>query len=178
MEATGVEPASGLQTRKLLTLRTDKKDKTDTSPIIAYKMHTKSLGCPGLDPASLPSTSCYHATTNRRDLFRSKDRALPMQIITTECRAPPIARRPISMSLLSKKSSSPESLMCSMTGLMRSHCSSRPRPLSRNTITPGCTSVEEFDEVPRIRRNNRKTMIERKLPCLMIRPTTVSEFSG
>ena len=43
MEAAGVEPASVLQTRKLLTLRTDKKDKTDTSPITAYKMHTKSL---------------------------------------------------------------------------------------------------------------------------------------
>ena len=50
MEATGVEPASVLQTRKLLTLRTDKKDKTDTSPITAYKMHTKS---PGGLPASI-----------------------------------------------------------------------------------------------------------------------------
>ena len=44
MEAAGVEPALVLQTRKLLTLRTDKKDKTDTSPITAYKMHTKHLG--------------------------------------------------------------------------------------------------------------------------------------
>src|SRR5713101_3915819 len=41
VEAAGVEPAQVLKTRKLLILRTDKKDKTDTPPIIAFKMHTK-----------------------------------------------------------------------------------------------------------------------------------------
>ena len=88
MEAAGVEPASVLQTRKLLTLRTDKKDKTDTSPITAYKMHTKSLGPPASILRATRALRCYHATTNRRDLFSSKDRARPMQIITTECLAP------------------------------------------------------------------------------------------
>jgi len=43
VEAAGVEPASVLQTRKLLIDRTDKKDKTDISPITACKMHTKSF---------------------------------------------------------------------------------------------------------------------------------------
>ena len=52
IEAAGVEPAPVLQTRKFLTLRTDKKDKTDTSPITAYRMHTKSLGAHDLNPAS------------------------------------------------------------------------------------------------------------------------------
>jgi hypothetical protein len=42
VEATGVEPAQVLKTRKLLILRTDKGHKKDTSPITACKMHTKS----------------------------------------------------------------------------------------------------------------------------------------
>ena len=35
----------------------------------------------------------------------------------------------------------PEFFALSMTGLMRSHCSSRLRPLSRNTINPGCAAT-------------------------------------
>jgi len=41
VEAAGVEPAQVLKTRKLLILRTDEKHKTDTSAIVACKMHTK-----------------------------------------------------------------------------------------------------------------------------------------
>ena len=40
VEAAGVEPASVLKTRKLLIHRTDKRDRTDISPITACKMHT------------------------------------------------------------------------------------------------------------------------------------------
>ena len=43
VEAAGVEPASVLQTRKLLIHRTDKRDRTDTSPITACKMHTNNV---------------------------------------------------------------------------------------------------------------------------------------
>src|SRR6266496_2227332 len=42
VEAAGVEPLQVLKTRKLLILRTDKKYKTDRSPITACKLHTKS----------------------------------------------------------------------------------------------------------------------------------------
>jgi hypothetical protein len=41
VEAAGVELAQVLKTRKLLILRTDEKHKTDTSAIVACKMHTK-----------------------------------------------------------------------------------------------------------------------------------------
>ena len=44
VEAAGVEPAQVLKTRKLVILRTDKKDRTATSPITACKMHTKRAG--------------------------------------------------------------------------------------------------------------------------------------
>ena len=44
VEATGVEPGQVLKTRKLVILRTDKRDRTDTSPITACKMHTKRPG--------------------------------------------------------------------------------------------------------------------------------------
>ena len=44
VEAAGVEPAQVLKTRKLVILRTDKRDRTDTSPITACKMHTKRAG--------------------------------------------------------------------------------------------------------------------------------------
>src|ERR1700751_2650499 len=47
----------------------------------------------------------------------------------------------ISTSLLTKKLSSLDSKTCSITGRIRSHCSSRVRPLSRRTISPGCTST-------------------------------------
>ena len=53
VEAAGVEPASVLQTRKLLIHRTDRRDRTDTSPITACKMHTKKREIlPGRDPAT------------------------------------------------------------------------------------------------------------------------------
>src|SRR5713226_677951 len=38
----------------------------------------------------------------------------------------------------------PEFFALSMTGLMRSHCSSRLRPLSRNTINPGCAATSRI----------------------------------
>src|SRR6266436_3144865 len=47
----------------------------------------------------------------------------------------------ISTSLLTKKLSSLDSKTCSITGRILSHCSSRVRPLSRRTISPGCTST-------------------------------------
>jgi hypothetical protein len=43
VEAAGVERGPMLETGNLLIPRTDKKDKTDTSPIVACKMHTKNL---------------------------------------------------------------------------------------------------------------------------------------
>ncbi len=42
VEAAGVEPFAMLKTGKLLILQKDKTDRTDTFPIIACKMHTKS----------------------------------------------------------------------------------------------------------------------------------------
>jgi len=44
VEAAGVEPRQVLKIRKLVILRTDKRDRTDTSPITACKMHTKRAG--------------------------------------------------------------------------------------------------------------------------------------
>lgn len=43
----------------------------------------------------------------------------------------------ISINLFSRKSSSPDFLTCSMTGMSRRDYSCLLRPLSRNTISPG-----------------------------------------
>jgi hypothetical protein len=138
-----------LTARKLLILRMARRAKKAPLPIPLYVYCTKIF--------SLSHSAKPHQERSIPILLP----APPKHISTSD---PPFQgsgislivnwRTPvISINLFSRKSSSPDFLTCSTTGMSRSHCSCRLRPLSR------------------IRRDHREVMIESILPDCMIRST-------
>lgn len=81
-------PSIILQTRKLLILITDKKDKPDTSPIVACKMHTKMRPHQPIRtiwPARIESICLRQSRTNGRRSTRRFDLARRIMIAMLRC---------------------------------------------------------------------------------------------